>query len=164
MNKELQTDRLNIRPIKLEDRDFIYTLVNTNGWLKFIGDRNIRNSNDAEKYIQKILENKNYYYNVFEICDTKQPIGIVTFLNRDSQEFPDIGFALLPQFEKNGYTFEASKKYLDEIIKLKSHKKIIGITVPKNENSIKLLQRLGLEFERNFTVDNEELSIYSMTP
>lgn len=41
--------------------------------------------------------------------------------------------------------------------------KIIGITVPENENSIKLLRRLGLEFESKVKVDNTELSIYSMT-
>jgi RimJ/RimL family protein N-acetyltransferase len=163
MYKEIQTARLLIRPIKLTDKNFIYSLVNTNGWLKYIGDRNINNSIDAENYIRKILENKNYYYNVFEIKDIKEPIGIITFLNRDSQEFPDIGFAILPQHEKKGYTFEASKEYIDEIIKLKMYKKIIGITVPENYNSIKLLQRLGLEFESNFSEDNEILSLYSVT-
>jgi RimJ/RimL family protein N-acetyltransferase len=163
MYKEIQTERLLIRPIKLSDRDFIYSLVNTNGWLKYIGDRNIKNSGDAENYILKILENKNYYYNVFEIKETKEPIGIITFLKRDSQEFPDIGFALLPQYEKKGYTFEASKKYLNEIIALNLYKKIIGITLPENYNSIKLLQRLGLEFESNFTKHNETLSLYAVT-
>lgn len=163
MYKEIQTERLLIRPINLGDKNFIYSLVNSNGWLKYIGDRNIKNVADAENYIQKILENKNYYYNVFEIKDTKEPIGIITFLNRDSQEFPDIGFALLPQFEKKGYTFEASKKYLPEIISLNLYKKIIGITVPENYNSIKLLQRLGLEFESHFTENNKILSLYSLT-
>ena len=163
MYKELQTDRLLIRPIKIEDKEFIYSLVNSDGWLRYIGNRNIKNNSDAEKYIQKIITNKNFFYSVIEISETNEQIGIITFLNRESQEFPDIGFALLPQFEKKGYTFEASKKYLDEIISLKLHKKIVGITVPENENSIKLLNRLGLEFESNFTEDNEILSLYSIT-
>jgi RimJ/RimL family protein N-acetyltransferase len=163
MYKELTTDRLLIRPINLGDKEFIFTLVNSDGWLKFIGDRKIRNSNDAEKYIQKILENTNYFYSVFEIYETKQPIGILTFLNRENQEFPDIGFALLPEFEKKGYTFEASKKYLDELKKQKLCNKIIGITVPTNDNSIKLLKRLGLEFQSNYIQDGKTLSLYSMT-
>lgn len=100
MYKEILTDRLLIRPITVGDANFIYSLVNSNGWLKYIGDRNIRNNQDAENYIQKILENKNYYYNVFEIKETKEPIGIITFLHRDNHEFPDIGFALLPKYEK----------------------------------------------------------------
>ena len=162
MYKELQTDRLLIRPIKLEDKEFIYSLVNSDKWLRYIGNRNIGNSNDAEMYIRKIIENKNFFYSVMEILETNEQIGILTFLNREKQEFPDIGFALLPQFEKKGYTFEAGKKYLDEIISLKSFKKIIGITIPENESSIKLLKRLGLEFESNFTEDNQILSLYSI--
>jgi RimJ/RimL family protein N-acetyltransferase len=102
MYKELQTDRLLIRPIKIEDKEFIYSLVNSDGWLKYIGNRNIGNNNDAEKYIQKIIENKNFFYSIIEILETNEQIGILTFLNRESQEFPDIGFALLPQFEKKG--------------------------------------------------------------
>ena len=56
MYKEILTDRLLIRPITVGDANFIYSLVNSNGWLKYIGDRNIRNNQDAENYIQKILE------------------------------------------------------------------------------------------------------------
>jgi RimJ/RimL family protein N-acetyltransferase len=163
MYKELETDRLLIRAITIGDSEFIFTLVNSPGWLKFIGDRNIRNGDDAVNYINKIIENKNFFYSVFEIKQTKQSIGIITFLNRDNQEFPDIGFALLPEFEKKGYTFEACRKYLDEIIQNKISSKILGITLPENENSIKLLKRLGLEFEQNITKDNETISLYSMS-
>ena len=67
MYKELQTDRLLIRPIKIEDKEFIYSLVNSDGWLRYIGNRNIKNNSDAEKYIQKIITNKNFFYSVREI-------------------------------------------------------------------------------------------------
>lgn len=162
MYKQLETDRLLIRPIAISDSEFILALVNTPGWLQFIGDRSISNTHDAEQYIQRILDNQNFFYSVFELKETQQPIGLVTFLYRDNQEFPDIGFALLPQFEKNGYTFEAVRKYLDELIQQKISTTIIGITLPENENSIKLLKRLGLQFQRNFTQDNKELSLYAI--
>lgn len=163
MYKELETNRLLIRPITLQDKEFILTLVNTQGWLKFIGNRNIKNSSEAEKYIQTIIENKNFYYNVFEIKETKYPIGMITFLNRGNQKFPDIGFALLPQYEKKGYTYEAGRRYLDEIITQKICTKVLGITMPENVNSIKLLERLGLVFQHNFSADNETLALYSIT-
>lgn len=159
---ELETDRLLIRPITIRDHGFILTLVNTPGWLKFIGDRNVRNILDAESYIQKIISNKNFFYHVFEIKEIGQPIGIITFLKRDNQEFPDIGFALLPEFEKQGYTYEAARKYLDEIISRKLSRKVIGITVPDNENSIKLLKKLGLEFQHDTTKNGETISLFSM--
>jgi [ribosomal protein S5]-alanine N-acetyltransferase len=163
MYKQLETARLLVRPIRLTDKEFILALVNSEGWLQFIGDRNINNLPDAEKYIQKILDNSNFFYSVFEVKETNQPVGIVTFLYRDNQEFPDIGFAVLPEFEKKGYTFEAVKKYFDEILSQGTVCNIIGITFPENEKSIRLLERLGLTFEKNFIKDDETLSLYSLT-
>jgi RimJ/RimL family protein N-acetyltransferase len=162
MYQQLETDRLLIRPIATTDSKFILELVNTPGWLQFIGDRNISNTDDAEKYIQKIIDNQNFFYSVFELKETQQPIGLVTFLYRDNLEFPDIGFALLPQFEKNGYTFEAAGKYLNELVQHKVSPTITGITDPENEKSIKLLKRLGLTFQRNFMQLNKELSLYAI--
>ena len=163
MYKNIETDRLIIRPINLTDSKFIIELVNSEGWLKFIGNRNISNDNDAEKYIQKILDSPNFYYNVFQLKTTKEPIGIVTFLNRSEQRFPDIGFAMLPKYEKNGYTLEASRKYLDEIIESNKYENIIAITIPDNEKSIRLLMKLGLEYESDYIRDNETLSIFSLS-
>jgi len=144
------------------DAEFIMDLVNSEGWLKYIGNRNVSNKNEAETYIQKILDTPNFYYSVFELKDSGQAIGIVTFLNRENQDFPDIGFALLPEFEKNGYTFEASRAYLDEIIKSKAYKNIIAITIPNNYKSIGLLKRLGLKHKYDFDSDNETLSLFSL--
>lgn len=162
MYKPLETNRLLIRPIATTDKEFIFELVNSPGWLQFIGQRNVSNTDDAEKYIRKILDNQNFFYNVFEIKETQQPIGIVTFLYRDNQEFPDIGFALLPQFEKNGYTFEAAGKYLNELVQHKVSPAVNGITDPQNEKSIKLLKRLGLTWQHNFMQGDKELALYAI--
>ncbi len=164
MYKNLETDRLIIRPINLTDSKFIIELVNSDGWLKFIGNRNISNRNDAEKYIQKILDSPNFYYSVFQLKTTNKPVGIVTFLNRAEQKFPDIGFAMLPEYEKNGYTLEASRRYLDEIIKSNRYENIIAITIPDNQKSIKLLMKLGLKYESDYVKDNGTLSIFSLSP
>lgn len=39
MNVSIETEKLNIRPLRIEDADFIIQLLNTKGWLQFIGDR-----------------------------------------------------------------------------------------------------------------------------
>ena len=162
MYKLLETERLIIRPIALSDTDFILRLVNSDGWLKFIGERNIKTEEDSKKYITKILDNKNFYYSVFELKDTQKAIGIITFLNREEFEHPDIGFALLPEFEKKGYSFEAAKKYLDEIQSNNIAKTIIGITLPENIGSIKLLEKLGLKYKSDFVKDDEKLLLFEL--
>lgn len=163
MYKNIETDRLVIRPINLTDSTFMMQLVNAEGWLKFIGNRNITNEDAAKKYIQKIVDNPNFYYSVFQLKSTKEPLGIVTFLKRTEQKYPDIGFAILPEYEKNGYAFEATRNYVDELLKTNNYEKIIAITVPDNEKSISLLLKLGLEYEADYPGDQGTLSIFSLS-
>lgn len=69
---------------------------------------------------------------------------------------------MLSQYEKRGYAFEATKKYLVKLIE-NNICKIIAITKPENKNSIRLLIKLGLHFEKTFLENNEELEMYSTT-
>lgn len=160
MYENLQTERLIIRPITAEDAAFIIELVNSEGWLHFIGDRHIKSTLDAEKYINKILTNQSFFYSVFELKTTREKLGIITFLKRENREYPDIGFALLPKFNKNGFAFEATKKYMEALIVDHKHEKILGITTPENSDSIKLLEKLGLTHHNNSIEDNKEWSIF----
>ncbi|MEM7551026.1 MAG: GNAT family N-acetyltransferase [Bacteroidota bacterium] len=158
----LETKRLVIRPISLLDAEFLIDLVNSKEWLKFIGNRNISNKKDADNYIENILNNKNFFYSIFELKESNRAIGIVTFLKRKEEEFPDLGFALLPGFEKKGYAFEACKKYLHAIKNLKEHKNIIAITMPGNQKSIVLLKKLGFNYVGDHTKNEEILSYYGL--
>lgn len=160
MNLNIETERLYIRALLITDVDFMYQLLNSNGWIQYIGDRNIHDIKAASHYIQNILNNDKIYYNVFEIKDTKIPIGIVTMLHRENQNYPDIGFAMLPQYEKRGYAFEAASKYLEEL-KNNQIGKIIAITKTDNQKSIALLIKLGLIFEKTYTDNNEVLNLYA---
>lgn len=160
MNVYLETERLNIRPLILQDAAFMLELLNSKGWIQFIGDRNVRDIEAASNYIQKILSNNTFFYNVFEIKDTNIPIGVVTLLYRENYDCPDIGFAMLPQYEKNGYAFEAASDYLKELNKKKIGK-IIAIAKSDNTNSIQLLNKLGLLFEETFNDKNEILARYT---
>ncbi|QBA63984.1 GNAT family N-acetyltransferase [Muriicola soli] len=162
MYTTIETERLRLRPINLKDVDFIFELVNSKGWLEFIGDRNVSDKKDAENYIKRILANENYFYTIFELKNTLKAIGIITLLNREEEEFPDIGFALLPYFESNGYAFEASRYYLDKIKNLNTYDNIIAITIPDNVKSIRLLEKLGLHYMGNYKKGEEILSYYSL--
>lgn len=162
MYTNLKSQRLSLRPINTEDAAFILELVNSEGWLKNIGDRNIKNDTDATNYILRILANTNFFYHVIEHLETNEKLGILTFLQREDYSNPDIGFALLPQFEKNGYVFEASQIYLEEISKLNVYQEILGITIPANFASIKVLEKLGFQFDKKIEKNEEKLNVYSL--
>ncbi|WP_347374414.1 GNAT family N-acetyltransferase [Aequorivita sp. Q41] len=162
----IQTERLTIREYTINDAPFIYTLMNSEGWIKNIGDRNIKTIDDAAAYLQKnyISSYKKHGFGPYLVSlkDKNIPIGSAGLYKRDNLEYPDVGFAFLSEFGNKGYAFEASNavmKFAFEELKLK---KILGFTLPENKSSIKLLKKLGLLESGIYTYeDGEALLLFS---
>jgi ribosomal-protein-alanine N-acetyltransferase len=166
--KIFETERLILKPTTIADAEFIRTLYNSPKWIEFIGDRRISTVKDAENYIQTKLTPQMQSlgfgnYTIIRKSDGEK-IGSCGLYDRQGVEGIDIGFALLPTFEKKGYAFE-SVKYLKEIgfnnFKLKQ---ISGITSKKNKASQDLLMKIGLTFEKNIILPNEteEILLYTL--
>lgn len=159
---EIVTDRLLIEPLNVIDKNFIYELLNTKEWKLFIGNRNINSPEEAQSYIEKILDNQDISYWVVRLGENKESIGVITFIKRIYLEFHDIGFAFLPQHGKKGYAHEAVIAVLNNLLKHYESPKIFATTVPENINSIKLLQKLGMNFKKVIQVEDEKLHVYSI--
>lgn len=158
--KHLTTARLSLKSLQENDSSFILELLNTEGWLKFIGDRNVSNEKEAVNYIQQILASDNITYWVVYL--EKERIGIITLIKRDHLPFYDIGFAFLPLFQGNGYALEASTSVLDWVIDTTDYQTILATTVPSNQSSIRLIEKLGLSFHKTDVSGEETVSIYSL--
>lgn len=163
MRQNYSTKRLLLRSLDHTDTAFILELVNTDGWLKFIGDRNVHDETDAGNYIQKILNNLSVRYWVVALQDSALPIGLVTFIKRDYLDHHDIGFAFLPAFHNQGYALEASQVVLDDLLKPGRHSTIVATTIPDNHSSVKLLKKLGFSFSKTFSHDNLTLNLFSIS-
>jgi RimJ/RimL family protein N-acetyltransferase len=160
MLTHLDTTRLLLQPLSLNDAAFVFELVNTQGWLQFIGNRNVHNLEESSHYIQKIMDNPNIQYWVVRLNESSIPIGIVTFIKRDYLEYHDIGFAFLPQYGKNGYAQEATLAILNELRKEMAHSQILATTIKDNVRSIQLLEKLGFRFETILQQEKTILHIY----
>ncbi len=162
MQSNLATKRLVLNPLELRDSPFIFDLLNTENWIRFIGNRNINSDEDALNYIQKIKDNPDADYKVVRLKDELTPIGVITFIKRHYLEHWDIGFAFLPEFNKKGYAFEATRAVL-AVNKLdKSHQFILATTLKDNANSINLLNKLGLEYKEDILIGDDNLMLFSM--
>jgi RimJ/RimL family protein N-acetyltransferase len=159
-NINVITSRIYSKPLNHEDAEFIFELLNTDGWKKFIGDRNINSIVDANQYIDKISASNNINYFVIIEKESNQKMGLFTIIQRDFLNNPDIGFAFLPQFEGKGYAYETSKAFIDLLSK--KHSKLCAITNLDNSNSIKLLEKLGLRFKEEITENDEKLKLFEI--
>jgi len=163
----LETERSKLRELTLDDASFITKLVNSEGWLRYIGERNVKTPEQAQAY----LENgpiKSYQENGFglwlvELKEDKTPIGMCGLLKRDHLENPDIGFAFLPEFTGRGYAFEAASetmRYAKEKLNLSD---ICAIVMPENKSSVKLLEKIGMKYCKPFRFPDGkgELALYT---
>jgi RimJ/RimL family protein N-acetyltransferase len=160
VHSSLVTDRLTIRPLALSDDGFILELVNTEGWMRFIGNRNITSEAEARAYIQKIIENNNISYWVVTQSDDGARAGIISYIKRSYLEHSDIGFAFLPHFGKKGYAYEATSAVLKKLVRERRFPHVLATTIPENTGSINLLKKLGFTLEREIEVSNERLHVY----
>lgn len=162
MLPSITTSRLFISKLSLANDGFILQLVNTQGWLQFIGDRNVHNLQQAQDYIEKINSNPSIEYQVVFLKETDAAIGVISFIQRDYLPHPDIGFAFLPSCQKQGYAYEAACAVLQYIASNQHHQYILATTLPHNISSIKLLQRLGFHLQRTLEINHENLLVYSL--
>lgn len=153
MQADLNTTRLSLHRLTLDDHAFMRELVNTAGWLRFIGDRQIYSPAAAHAYISRILASPEMTYWVVRLRDTTLPIGIVTFLKRPYLAHFDIGFAFLPAYSGQGYAYEATSHVLTSVRQQPAHAVVLATTVADNKASLKLLRKLGLRFERELHLD-----------
>ena len=148
----LETQRLVLRRLSADDAEFILELLNQPSFLRYVGDKGVRNAEDAIQYIQTgpaaSYERFGFGLYLVELKESGVSIGMCGLIKRDSLPDVDVGFAFLPDYWSRGYAFEATAavmKYGREVLGLG---RIVAITSLDNAASIKLLEKIGLRFER----------------
>ncbi len=145
--KTFNSQRLQLSLVSDSDVDFIFEIVNSDKWLKFIGDRQVHSPEDAKSYIDKIRSTLKFYYWIIKKKDSQHSIGIVSLIKRDNLKSFDLGFALLPAYEGQGFASEAAKCVLNFVKNQKEFLPILALVNPENTQSIKLLHRLDFSFK-----------------
>jgi RimJ/RimL family protein N-acetyltransferase len=156
----LETERLIIRKFDLEDAGFIVALLNSPGWLEYIGDRQVRNEDEARAYLSngpiQSYQTNGFGLSMVMLKEGNIPIGACGLLKREYLEHPDIGFAFLPAYTGQGYGFESADavmNYAKNDLKLS---RLFAFTIPQNKPSIKLLEKMGFQFDKKFMIPGEE--------
>jgi RimJ/RimL family protein N-acetyltransferase len=164
----LETERLLLRQFSAEDAEFILEQVNEPSFIQNIGDRGVRTLDDARAYISNgpVASYAKNGFGLFLVAlkETGESIGMCGLIKRDTLNDVDIGYAFLPKFWGKGYAVEAArsvKAYAKDVIGLK---RIVAITDPANEASIRVLEKIGLRFERmvRLSADDIELKLFGI--
>lgn len=160
----LETERLVLREVTTDDAAFILELLNTPKFLKYIGDRDVRNLDGARAYIEDryLASYRNNGYGLYGVVEkaSGKLIGACGFVRRELLPGPDIGFSFLPEYEGRGYGFESGTAMMEYGREVLGFEKFIAITSLDNDASGRLLGKLGFRFVKNEEIGGELLKIY----
>jgi RimJ/RimL family protein N-acetyltransferase len=153
----LETDRLVLRRMTVDDAPFMLRLLNDSAFIEYIGDKGVRTLEDARQHILTgpIDMYARLGHGLFLVqLHGGLPIGICGLIKRDTLEDVDLGYAFMPDYRGQGYALEAAAgvmAYARSSLKLQ---RVVAIVSKHNHASSGLLLKIGFEFERVLILPN----------
>lgn len=166
---ELQTKRLRLRHLVLEDAPLMLAIWNDPAFVRFVGDRGIRTPDQARQALRdgplKLYDDYGYGPFHMSLRDAEEtPVGICGLFRRESLDDPDIGFSTLPEFCGQGYAYEAASAVIHYARSELGLPRITAIVSPENKASVGLIGKLGLRFEKMHRMpgDAADIAVYGI--
>lgn len=165
--KTIETDRLFIRQLTVDDAGFIVELLNDPSFIQNIGDRKVRTVENARAYILNgpaaSYAKNEFGLGLVSLKETGESIGICGLIKRNELEDVDVGYAFLPRFWSRGYAVESAlavKEYAKNEVGLR---RLVAIIDPANQGSIRVIAKIGMTFEKmiKLSEDDIELKLFS---
>ena len=160
---ELVTTRLVLRRLELDDAAFLVQLLNERSFLENIGDRGVRNVQDAHRYLREgpMAMYAKYGFGLWHVSlqSDGTAIGMCGLLRRDTLPDADIGYAYLPEHWGKGYALEAADATLRHAAEKFGLRRVIAVVSQGNAGSIRVLEKIGMRFERMHSMDPGEADV-----
>ncbi len=163
----LTTARLTLRRLDLEDSPFVLAVLNDPEFVRHIGDRGVRTLADARRYLLEgpLASYARLGFGLWLVVRTvdRVPLGLCGLLRRPGLDAADLGFAYLPQYRGVGHAHEAAAAVLAHGHAALGLRRIVAIVAPDNARSIRVLRKLGMEYERMVSLapGQPELQLYA---
>jgi [ribosomal protein S5]-alanine N-acetyltransferase len=147
----LQTERLTLRELNLNDAKAIFRLRTKKEVVEFIDRKTLNNLSETRAFIDRISKltssNKGVFW-VIESRNNQQVIGTIGLRNfEDEEDYAEIGYELEPSYQQKGFMSEASKVVIEYGFKKMELKTIEAFTHKNNRASIALLEKQKFVFE-----------------
>jgi ribosomal-protein-alanine N-acetyltransferase len=157
---ELETARLSLRRLTLDDAPFMVALYNEPSFLENIGDRGVRNVDDAQRFLRDgpLAMYARHGFGLWHVSRRSDgaALGLCGLLKRDTLPDVDIGYAYFPAFWGQGYAFEAVSATLVHAARAFRLSRVVAVVSPGNTGSIRVLEKAGMRFERMHALDSDE--------
>ncbi len=163
----ITSERLVFQEFTEFDGELMLQILNTPGWIKYIGDRNVHSIEEATEYlkVRMLWSYEKFGFGMYKVLlkSTGDFIGLCGLGKRAELEHVEIGYALLPTYYGKGFGIEAAiatKNWANNHLKIKT---LVAITTKNNQKSHRILEKLDMQIIDNVKLfgDDEEIYLFS---
>ncbi|MBE6054852.1 MAG: GNAT family N-acetyltransferase [Clostridium sartagoforme] len=140
--RELETDRLVIRKFREGDGEDLYEYLSNEEVVKF---EPYKTFSREQAYAE--AERRSGDNNFLAVCLKNGKLIGNLYFHKDSFETYEVGYVFNRNYWGNGYATEALKALIKYAFEELGVRRIIAMCDPKNHNSWKLLERVGMRRE-----------------
>ncbi|KAA3596215.1 MAG: N-acetyltransferase [Calditrichaeota bacterium] len=154
----VETDRLFIRTFSLQNIPDYAKIVADSEVVRFLGNGKTQTYKEAQDYILNCIKNYSelgWSRFAVETKETSELIGFCGFANYNNEI--DFGWRYSPKFWNQGFGTEAAKAVLEMGINKFKFPRIVSIAYPQNIGSIRIIEKIGMQFERKIEINQKEL-------
>jgi [ribosomal protein S5]-alanine N-acetyltransferase len=163
MNFELETQRLQLKPIVASDSIALHNIFIDPYVRKYLCDDLVWPLQQVEEMSlesQNLFDTKKFGLWFIEIKDNLQIVGFVGLWYFFDEEQPQLVYALLPEATKKGYATEASIKIIEYCFHELGYRYLSASCDRPNLESIQLAQRLGMREVEQRTIDDKPIVFF----
>lgn len=164
MIKILETNRLYLREMTPDDAEQAYLLNLDPEVVKYTGDVAFKSIDEAKTFLENYNHFKKYGFGRWAVIDKTNDdyLGWCGLkYSEDLDEF-DIGFRFFKRHWNKGFATESAKACIEIGFDKFGMKTIVGRAMKANIGSIKVLEKIGLRFDKTFDFDGQEGLVYKI--
>ncbi len=164
---DLTSQRLVFRFYEANDFDFLYSMLNDSEMMKYIGNGNTRNTEEALAFLERIQshykQNEEFGLKLLVRKEDGIPIGHAGIIPQqiDGKEELEIGYWIAKEFWGNGYATEAAKALLNRAINKLGIHRLISLIQTDNTRSGRVALKNGMQLEKEIILKGKSVSLYT---
>ncbi len=166
LNLTIETERLLLRPFCMDDIAPSYALNLDAEVSKYTGDGGVVTLKEIERRISKDVMGDYQKYGfgrlAVELKEQNKFIGFAGLKYLDHLKEVDIGYRFMREYWGMGIATEAAAACVIFGFETLGLKKIIALVLPENTKSIRVLEKLNFEFEKDFWEENCLTRLYAL--
>ncbi len=165
-NLFIETERLLIRPFKMEDIDPSYAMNLDAEVSRYTADGGVVSKKEIERRIVENVfgdyEKHGFGRLAVELKGENKFIGFTGLKYLEDMNEVDLGYRFMKEYWGKGIATESARACVNLGFETIGLSKIIAMVLPENRGSIRVIEKLNFEYEKDIIEDNQLAKIYSL--